>query len=281
MPDYKKPLDFENFWEHNKLNCVPNLIIYNKILDKNGYSFEFKFNSFDNFVVTGHGYINNNSNKTILCLPGYMTSFKKENMLKYAKNNFNYFSIYFRNQITEEDKKSKTSLYHIGILEKNNFYLNLLIKDSMLLYNYLNKNYSNVSILGYSQGGGISLFLGYLFNIKKVVSIFPSFSNNYDRMSKALGSAKQLKSYIKNKPNNYNLVLKTLSYFDTIYLSEYIKNKYLVILSEKDDVCPISDFMPTYNNFYTKPILKTYKYKKHTEGKNIYINQIIKYLNQK
>ena len=100
-------------------------------------------------------------------------------------------------------------------------------------------------------------------------------------MSKALGSAKQLKSYVNNNPNNYNLVLNTLSYFDTIYIADKIKNKYLVVLSEKDNICPIDDFIPTYNNFYTKPILKIYKYKKHTEGKSIYINEIIKYLNKK
>lgn len=278
---YIKPNDIDIFWKNIVDNCkVADLKITNVVKKESGYSYDFSFVSSDKISVFGNGYFINKDDPYLIVLPGYMDSFKFQHLKRYVDIGYQYITIEYRDQVGRtKDIERKYKTYKKGLDDKNNFYLKDLAIDTIMLIKYIKTISSNVSLLGYSQGGGMSLLLGSYMQFEKIVCIFPSFSNNELRLENRLSSSRLFLEYIEENINSKDMVLNTISYYDTMNTVHNYKNiNTLVILSYKDYICTMDNFFYTYENMKYKPLLVVDKNNLHTQGKHTKTKDILKFL---
>lgn len=140
---------------------------------------------------------------------------------------------------------------------------------------------SRIVIEGGSQGGGLAMAVAALDD-RPVLALadVPSNSNLTQRVEGQNGAFASAAEYIKKHPDELDLVLDNLSYFDTMNMADRMTCRVFASVALKDDTCPPEMYFATYNRIAGEKDIVIYPFSGHegggaaqTERKLAYVNR--------
>ncbi|RXZ84310.1 acetylxylan esterase [Paenibacillaceae bacterium] len=121
-----------------------------------------------------------------------------------------------------------------------------------------------IVVLGTSQGGGLALMAGALSDIpSKIVADVPNMCHMDFGIYNAQGSLTEAASYVSKFPEQLEQVLKTLSYFDLLNLSDRLSVPTMISISLKDPVCMPETIFAVYNQLKVPKRLHVFPFNGH------------------
>ncbi|WP_336773315.1 acetylxylan esterase [Paenibacillus sp. MMO-58] len=124
-----------------------------------------------------------------------------------------------------------------------------------------------IIIEGGSQGGALGMAVVALDNRPKLAMVdVPSNSNLIARIEGNHGAFGAVAEYLKRHPEQTDLVMDNLSYFDTMNLAHRIACPVLASVALKDETCPAQMYFATYNRIQTEKEIVIYPFNGHEGG---------------
>jgi cephalosporin-C deacetylase len=121
---------------------------------------------------------------------------------------------------------------------------------------------------GNSQGGGLTLAVAALD--ERLAAALPDvpYLCHFRRALEAhtSGPYSEIVDYLKRRPEHWELVFRTLSYFDVLNLAPWIKAPVLCSVALLDTVCPPSTVYAAYNHIGAPKEMQIYPYNGHEGG---------------
>ncbi len=112
---------------------------------------------------------------------------------------------------------------------------------------------NRIAVMGASQGGGLSLLVAGLDpRVSAVAADFPFLSDWERSLSAPNAPYAEVGKYLAEHPERRKMVLKTLSYFDTLNAAGGIKVPTLVQVGLKDRTCPPEGIKKVYARIASK-----------------------------
>ncbi|WP_127529499.1 acetylxylan esterase [Paenibacillus kobensis] len=128
-------------------------------------------------------------------------------------------------------------------------------------------NPDQIIIEGGSQGGAIGMAVAALDDRPKLVMVdVPSNSNLVCRIEGSHGAFGAVTEYLKRHPEQTDLVMDNLSYFDTMNLADRITCPVLASVALKDETCPAQMYFATYNRITSDKEMVIYPFNGHEGG---------------
>lgn len=126
---------------------------------------------------------------------------------------------------------------------------------------------SRIVVEGGSQGGGLTMAVAALDD-RPVLALadVPSNSNLTQRVEGQHGAFASVAEYIKKHPDELDLVLDNLSYFDTMNMADRITCRVFASVALKDDTCPPQMYFATYNRIAGEKDIAIYPFNGHEGG---------------
>jgi cephalosporin-C deacetylase len=126
---------------------------------------------------------------------------------------------------------------------------------------------SRIVLEGGSQGGGLAMALAALDD-RPVLAMadVPSLSHLTQRVEGLNGAFRCAAEYIKQHPDELDVVLDTLSYFDTMNMADRITCRVFASVALKDETCPPGMFFATYNRIAGEKDIVIYPFNGHEGG---------------
>ncbi|MCM3628504.1 acetylxylan esterase [Paenibacillus glycanilyticus] len=122
-------------------------------------------------------------------------------------------------------------------------------------------------IEGGSQGGALGMAVAALDNRPKLAMVdVPSNSNLAARIEGNHGAFGAVAEYLKRHPEQTDLVMDNLSYFDTMNLADRIACPVLASVALKDETCPAQMYFATYNRIQADKEIVIYPFNGHEGG---------------
>lgn len=120
---------------------------------------------------------------------------------------------------------------------------------------------------GGSQGGALGMAVAALDDRAKLAMVdVPSNSNITERVKGNHGAFAAVADYLKRHPEQTDLVMDNLSYFDTMNMAERIACPVLASVALKDEVCPPLMYFATYNRIPAEKEMHIYPFNGHEGG---------------
>lgn len=126
-------------------------------------------------------------------------------------------------------------------------------------------DHDRIGVLGYSQGGALTIACGALEpRIKKLAPVYP-FLSDYKRvwdMDLAKDAYEELNYYFKffdPLHEREDEIFKRLGYIDVKNLAKFIKGEVLFTATLMDNICPPSTQFAVYNRITSRKELRLYK----------------------
>lgn len=172
-----------------------------------------------------------------------------------------------------------------GVLDKDEYYYRFVYMDCLKAIDFACEqeevDVTKIVIEGGSQGGGLGMAVCALDDrpILALVDV-PSSSNLVSRVEGNHGAFSSVAEYLKKHPNQTNLVLDNLSYFDTMNMADRIKCRVLASVGLKDDVCPAQMYFATYNRIVGEKQIEIYPFNGHEGGESIQTEVKMKFLKE-
>jgi Acetyl esterase (deacetylase) len=124
-----------------------------------------------------------------------------------------------------------------------------------------------IVIEGGSQGGALGMAVVALDKRPKLAMVdVPSNSNLVARIEGNHGAFGAVAEYLKRHPEQTDLVLDNLSYFDTMNLADRITCPVLASVALKDETCPAQMYFATYNRILAEKEIVVYPFNGHEGG---------------
>ena len=269
-------LDFETFWTETqaKLRKIDPHYRVTKQLeskDKKLTLFEVEFRSFENVRVSGWLEIPNTPgpHPCVMRLPGYGQNMKPLNKF----DDLAVFSFNIRGHgNSQKDIPGKPNNFWIrGLEDKDDYFYRGAYMDCVRAMEFL-KTHSKIdpqkiAVWGGSQGGGLALATAAFDPaVAYCVADIP-FLVDWDNYFK-LTRWPEMNQWIESKENqNWNSVLKTMSYFDVMFLAPKIECPVLSGVGLQDNVCPPTTIFCTLNRIKSPKKHVIYPTKKHATGR--------------
>lgn len=126
---------------------------------------------------------------------------------------------------------------------------------------------SKIVIEGGSQGGALGTAVSALDD-RPVLSMVdvPSNSNLVCRIEGNHGAFAAVAEYLNKHPEQTDLVMDNLSYFDTMNLADRISCRVLASVGLKDETCPPQMYFATYNRITSQKDIIIYPFNGHEGG---------------
>lgn len=124
---------------------------------------------------------------------------------------------------------------------------------------------------GASQGGGLAVLLSA---VSKRFSVcfaeVPSGSDLKTRILSRSGMYTPISDYLRTHPHAIGQSFQTLSYFDTMFLAQWITCPVYATVGLQDTVCPASCFLKTYERISSTKQLVVYPLGTHESSRQDY-----------
>jgi len=293
-PELTKQLNFDDFWDMTlKALKARSLNLRSKKLDyptKFCDVYEIIFNGYDDTDIYGY-LMKPNFTKGKVPVVIYYHGFGGNggipaDFMHYVNMGIAVLTFDIRGQSGKTGNHQKTNYGSLnvmcnGILDEHDYYYRAVYCDCIKALDIVSKfdclDETKMIIDGVSQGGGIAMAVSSLDSRPKLVlANIPSYSYFQGRFDTATGSVSHIVNFVKNNPSQYERVMKTLSYFDTMNMADKITCEVLASVGLKDNVCPAKFYFATYNRILSPKEIKiyplgTHEAKSHLEYKMNYI----------
>lgn len=266
LPPQTKQSDFDEFWANNialsqaqPLDPVVEEVTDYPIKDMRIYHVTYK--GFDGVPVTAWFITPANAAGKVPCILHYhgFSDFKGKPYI-YAHFIMMGYAV-FAIDVREQGGDTGNTAYHggmagnvitKGVLDKDTYYFRGVCMDALRAVDFVctrpEVDTARLVTNGASQGGALSLFVSSLDNrIALTFADIPSNCMMTDRVKGEYGSFGQIAGYLRRYPERTDQVLKTLSYFDLINLTERIQCPVFASVGLKDNICPAKMFFAAYN----------------------------------
>lgn len=159
-----------------------------------------------------------------------------------------------------------------SILDPASYYYKFVYMDALRVVEWLRTrpeiDPTRVIASGNSQGGGITLAVAALDG--KLAAALPDvpFLCHFRRSMEAhtAGPYQEISEYLKRRPEHWEPVFRTLSYFDCMNLAPQINCPVLCSVALLDNVCPPSSVYAAYNQITAPKEIRVYPYNGHEGG---------------
>jgi cephalosporin-C deacetylase len=160
-----------------------------------------------------------------------------------------------------------------GVLDKYEYYYRFVYMDCLKAIDFACEqeevDVTKIVIEGGSQGGGLGMAVSALDDRPVLAMVdVPSSSNLVRRVEGYHGAFSSIAEFLKKHPNQTDLVLDNLSYFDTMNMADRIKCRVLASVGLKDDVCPAQMYFATYNRILGEKEMVIYPFNGHEGGES-------------
>ncbi|WP_168120068.1 acetylxylan esterase [Paenibacillus sp. HB172176] len=143
---------------------------------------------------------------------------------------------------------------------------------------------SRIVVEGGSQGGGLAMAVAALDDRPALAMVdVPSNSNLTQRVEGLHGAFASVAEYVKRRPEELELAIDNLTYFDTMNMADRITCRVLASVALKDETCPPLMYFATYNRLACDKDIVVYPFNGHegggarqTEEKLSYVKQWFK-----
>lgn len=168
----------------------------------------------------------------------------------------------------------------INLHDKSSYYLYHIYTDAMCAVKVMHElGYQHCCFEGTSQAGGLALAVACLYgHLDTVLANVPSFSDIDHRVQEGTGSFRAITNYLKAYPDQYDAVMKLLSYFDLKNMADRLSIPVYCSVGGKDNVCPARNFLVSYHRFNTRKQLVTYPMNEHEGGGILHTERELNYL---
>jgi cephalosporin-C deacetylase len=138
-----------------------------------------------------------------------------------------------------------------------------------------------IVVEGGSQGGALTMAMAALDDRPAAaLADVPSNSNLVRRIEGEHGSFAAVADYLRHHPEELDLVMNELSYFDTMNMASRITCKVLASVALKDETCPPEMYFATYNRIAGEKEINIYPFNAHEGGGAIQTEAKLKALKQ-
>ncbi|WP_058304111.1 acetylxylan esterase [Gorillibacterium timonense] len=145
-----------------------------------------------------------------------------------------------------------------NIHDKDSYYYKAITVDAMRAVRFVREqpeiDSERIIVMGTSQGGGLTLMVSALMPEEICVSVasLPNMCHLDHGILNSAGSISEAADYVGRHPEQLDLVLETLSYFDAMNLAHRIEKPLLCSVSLKDPVCSPDTIYAAYNRIPTQ-----------------------------
>lgn len=282
-PLLNPPADFMEFWSSSIKELKTIIPEYKlKPIKREGKTktdlYEVEMKSFGGLTVRGWLEVPKKKGRypALLRVPGYTENLrpidKYDDMIVFSFNTRDH---------GESDNTGERSydMWVRGMESKENYYYRGIFLDCICALDYLESredvDIERLAIWGGSQGGGLSFAIAALDQrVKLCVADIP-YMCDYPRYF-AITHWDEVDHWFAEEPSHtWDLMYKTLSYFDTKYVANKIKCPVMMGVGLQDDVCPPSTSFMTYNLIESEKSYNIYKTEKHSQPDSHYENRYV------
>ncbi|WP_310829580.1 acetylxylan esterase [Paenibacillus pedocola] len=140
---------------------------------------------------------------------------------------------------------------------------------------------NRIVVEGGSQGGALTMAMAALdHRPAAALADVPSNSNLVRRIEGEHGAFASVADYLRRHPEELDLVMDELSYFDTMNMAARITCKVLASVALKDETCPPEMYFATYNRIAGEKEINIYPFNAHEGGGAIQTEAKLKSLKQ-
>ncbi|MCA0756846.1 acetylxylan esterase [Paenibacillus sp. N4] len=171
-----------------------------------------------------------------------------------------------------------------GVHDKHEYYYRYAYMDSLKAIDFAcaqdETDSDKMIIEGGSQGGALGMAVAALDNRPALAMVdVPSNSNLVARVEGNHGAYASVAEYLKRHPEQTDLVMDNLSYFDTMNMADKISCPVLASVALKDEVCPAQMYFATYNRIPGEKQIYIYPFNGHEGGGSRHTEVKLSYLN--
>ncbi|PZD97356.1 acetylesterase [Paenibacillus sambharensis] len=139
-----------------------------------------------------------------------------------------------------------------GILDKNNCYYKAVAVDSLRAVQWLTEqpdiDQARIGATGASQGGGLSLLVSALHPAVSLTNAdIPNLCHMDYGVLYSTGSLSEVADFCRRSPDQTEVVMDNLRYFDMLHLGSRIRGPVLMSVGLKDTVCMPEQVFPMYH----------------------------------
>lgn len=158
-----------------------------------------------------------------------------------------------------------------GVHNKREYYYRYAYTDAIRAIDFAcaqpEVDEERIVIEGGSQGGGLGMAVVALDDRPKAALVdVPSNSHLVARIEGNHGAFGAVTEYLKRHPEQTDLVMDNLSYFDTMNMADRIACPVLASVALKDETCPAQMYFATYNRIRSEKEIVVYPFNGHEGG---------------
>lgn len=286
LPPLTKRPDFDAFWEETLGQASRKPL--NALLKPYDYPsdyvkvYDIEYNGFDDTRIHGWYILPAfRETKNLPCLIHYHgfggDRGKPANFMHWINMGIAVVSIDCRDQCGETgncahySSGSTQSVVCRGVLDKAEYYFRAVYVDCIKAIDFAvaqpEINPDRILLHGGSQGGALTMAVCALDSRPYLaMADVPSNSNLEKRIENSHGAFASVTDYLKKYPFRTQQVFETLSYFDTMNMSDKIKCRILASVGLKDQICPARLYFASYNRITAPKEIVLYPFNGHEGG---------------
>ena len=273
-PAVTREPDFDEFWhkalqELGKVEPEYNLILQGEQSNEKRELYLVEMKSLGNLTVRGWLEVPKKQGKypSLLRVPGYMSSMEPVN--KYDDMVILSFNPRSHGK-SDEAPGAPLDLWVRGLDNKEEYYYRGTYMDCMRAVDFLASRSQvdpeRIAVWGGSQGGGLSFVTAALDDRISLCIADVPFLCNWLKYFKTTHWDEIDEWFAVDPSRNWTTMLHTLSYFDTMNMTEKIKCPVLMGVGLQDDVCPPATNFASFNKITSKKEYRVYVDEGHNLG---------------
>ncbi|WP_168119714.1 acetylxylan esterase [Paenibacillus sp. HB172176] len=158
-----------------------------------------------------------------------------------------------------------------GIHDKYEYYYRFAYMDSLKAVDFAcaqaEVDAARIVVEGGSQGGALAMAVAALDDRPSLAMVdVPSNSHLTQRVEGMHGAFASAAEYIKKHPEELDLVIDNLSYFDTMNMADRMTCRVFASVALKDEICPPRMYFATYNRIPGAKDIVIYPFNGHEGG---------------
>jgi len=170
-----------------------------------------------------------------------------------------------------------------GVHNKYEYYYRYVYMDCLRAIDFVCEqeevDHTRIILEGSSQGGALGMAVASLDDRAMLAMVdVPSNSDLVSRIEGNHGAFSSVTEYLKLRPDDTDLVLDTLSYFDTMNMADQIKCRVFASVALMDEVCPPQMYFASYNRIQSQKEMIIYPFNGHEGGGANHTEAKLRYL---